>query len=295
MLTSYQRQAAITREVAQMVRDHLFRTVFRRAPAERIQEVLRAAKCHKTPDFMRHGTEFTFLDLLDLLDGAGVDLGLSIRTRDGQETTFWPGRNFGPTGSLDGTPHEALKATRDHDNFAHAHNRGAYRHSAAHHASPAPPSNNALRVVGNIVAPSSAVDDAVAEVEAEFRLRRPSLFAQRAALRQARAAGETPVTIRDLSVGERAEAEVDKRLAARAQLQPPRPMGVLSDEPGENAAAREWKGKRQRQELNEETLRENARRRAERANTRRAELRMANERRARLGIPAIRPVDEQED
>lgn len=98
-----------------MVRDHIFRTVLKKAPKERIEEMLRSIKCHKSVEVIRGGADFSFYDLLDLVDAAGIDIGLTIRTRDGEEVTFYPGQNFGETGGKNGTPREKRAARKPYD------------------------------------------------------------------------------------------------------------------------------------------------------------------------------------
>ncbi len=101
-----------------MVRDHIFRTVLKKAPKERIEEMLRSIKCHKSAASFRDGVDFSFYDLLDLVDAAGIDIGLTIRTRDGEEVTFYPGQNFGETGGKNGTPHEKRAARKPYEHTA---------------------------------------------------------------------------------------------------------------------------------------------------------------------------------
>jgi len=121
------------KEISQMVRDHIFRTVLKKAPKERIAEMLRSVKCHKDVEVFRNGQEFTFYDLLDLVDAAGIDIGFTIRMRDGEEVTFYPGHNFGKTGGEDGTPHEkrAAKKPYEYQNTTYDYNTNQARSGVA--------------------------------------------------------------------------------------------------------------------------------------------------------------------
>lgn len=114
-MSAFQRQGNIMKEISQMVRDHIFRTVLKKAPKERIAEMLRVVNCHKSVEVFRDGPEFTFYDLLDLVDAAGIDIGFTIRMRDGEEVTFYPGHNFGKTGGENGTPHEKRVAKKPYE------------------------------------------------------------------------------------------------------------------------------------------------------------------------------------
>jgi hypothetical protein len=111
------------KEIAQMVRDHIFQTVLKKAPKERIEELLRSVKCNKTVEVFRTGKEFSYFDLLDLLDATGIDVGMTIRMRDGEEVTFFPAHNFGETGGKPGTPWENKAAKKPYE--AYEYNRGA--------------------------------------------------------------------------------------------------------------------------------------------------------------------------
>ncbi len=113
-----------------MVRDHVFRTVLKKAPKERIEEMLKTVNCYKSVETFRHGIDFGLYDLLDLVDAAGIDIGITIRMRDGEEITFYPGHNFGKTGGRNGTPHEKRVAKKpyEYENTVYdsrAHPRGA--------------------------------------------------------------------------------------------------------------------------------------------------------------------------
>ncbi len=133
-MSAFQRQAGIMKELSQMVRDHIFRTVLRKAPKERIEEMLRSVKCHKSVEIFRDGVDFTFYDLLDLVDAAGIDIGLTIRIRDGEEVTFYPGHNFGETGGKNGTPREKRAAKKPFETHVYDYrdnNRYQQRQAAA--------------------------------------------------------------------------------------------------------------------------------------------------------------------
>jgi hypothetical protein len=108
------------KELSQMVRDHVFRTVLKKAPPERIEEMLKTVKCHKSVEVFRDGAEFGFYDLLDLVDAAGIDIGLTIRVRNGEEITFYPGHNFGGTGGKNGTPREKRVAKKPYEPYVAA-------------------------------------------------------------------------------------------------------------------------------------------------------------------------------
>ncbi len=120
-MSAFQRQGEIMKELSQMVRDHVFRTVLKKAPKERIEEMLKTVKCYKSVETFRYGADFGFFDLMDLVDGVGLDIGISIRMRDGEEVTFYPGHNFGETGEESGTPHEKRVAKKpyEYENLAH--------------------------------------------------------------------------------------------------------------------------------------------------------------------------------
>lgn len=125
-MSAFQRQAGIMKELSQMVRDYIFRTVLKKAPKEQIEEMLRSVKCHKAVATFRDDPEFSFYDLLDLVDAAGIDIGVTIRTRDGEEVTFFPAHNFGETGGKNGTPREKRVAKKPYEYTAPAyqHHRG---------------------------------------------------------------------------------------------------------------------------------------------------------------------------
>jgi hypothetical protein len=108
------------KEVSQMVRDYVFRTALKKAPKERIEEMLKTVGCHKSVEVFRFGPEFGIHDLMDLVDAAGIDIGITIRLRDGEEVTFYPGHNFGKTGGQNGTPREKLVAKKpyEYENYA---------------------------------------------------------------------------------------------------------------------------------------------------------------------------------
>jgi hypothetical protein len=116
-MSAFQRQSGIMKELSQMVRDYVFRTVLKKAPKERIEEMLKTVKCHKSVEVFRDGSEFGFYDLLDLVDAAGIDIGLTIRVRDGEEITFYPGHNFGGTGGKNGTPQEKRAAKKPYEPY----------------------------------------------------------------------------------------------------------------------------------------------------------------------------------
>jgi hypothetical protein len=123
-----------------MVRDHVFRTVLKKAPKERIEEMLKTVKCHKSVEVFRNGTEFSFYDLLDLVDAAGIDIGLTIRVRDGEEVTFFPGHNFGGTGDGNGTPRENRVAKKPYEPYvAPQHDYRAGRGRCGIHTPPLTP------------------------------------------------------------------------------------------------------------------------------------------------------------
>lgn len=128
-MSAFQRQGAIMKEISQMVRDHIFRTVLKKAPKERIAEMLRVVNCHKSVETFRDGPEFSFYDLLDLVDAAGIDIGFTIRMRDGEEVTFYPGHNFGKTGGKNGTPHEnrVAKKPYEYENTTYDYNTNRNR------------------------------------------------------------------------------------------------------------------------------------------------------------------------
>ena len=120
-MSAFQRQAAIMKEVSQMVRDYVFRTALKKAPKERIEEMLKTVGCHKSVEVFRFGPEFGIHDLMDLVDAAGIDIGITIRLRDGEEVTFYPGHNFGKTGDRNGTPREKRVAKKpyEYENYTH--------------------------------------------------------------------------------------------------------------------------------------------------------------------------------
>ena len=120
-MSAFQRQGEIMKELSQMVRDHVFRTVLKKAPKERIEEMLKTVKSYKSAEAFRYGADFGFFDLMDLVDAVGLDIGVSIRMRDGEEVTFYPGQNFGETGGEDGTLHERRVAKKpyEYENLAH--------------------------------------------------------------------------------------------------------------------------------------------------------------------------------
>lgn len=108
-----------------MVRDYIFRTVLKKAPKERIEEMLAVVKCRKSVESFRNGEDFSFYDLLDLVDAVGIDIGLTIRVRGGEEVTFYPGQNFGETGGENGTPHEKRVAKKPYEPTVIAYERPA--------------------------------------------------------------------------------------------------------------------------------------------------------------------------
>jgi hypothetical protein len=114
-MTSFQRQSGIVKEIAQMVREHVFRTTLRDIPDPQLREMLSSVKNHKTIEIFRDGKEFAWFDLLDLVDFCGIDLGITIRMRDGEEVTFYPGHNFGETGTCAGTPQEEKVAKKPYE------------------------------------------------------------------------------------------------------------------------------------------------------------------------------------
>ena len=137
-MNSIQRQLGVMKELSQMVRDHVFRTVLKKAPKERIKEMLKTVNCNKSVETFRDGPEFGFYDLLDLVDATGIDIGISIRMRNGEEVTFYPGHNFGKTGGKNGTPREKLAARKPFEyetpayDYSTQHGHGGVG-SLAHH------------------------------------------------------------------------------------------------------------------------------------------------------------------
>ncbi len=127
-MSRYQSQNAIMKEISQMVREHVFRTVLKKASDSRIEEMLRGVNCHKTPEVFRTGKDFGLYDLLDLVDAVGIDIGFTVRMRDGEELTFFPSRNFGQTGGRNGTPREKRVATKPYESKGAAYDyRGAHQ------------------------------------------------------------------------------------------------------------------------------------------------------------------------
>jgi hypothetical protein len=111
-MSAIQHQGDVLREAATMVRDYLFQNLFRHYSDEQLQEITRHS--HKAISAIRHGSA-TMWDLMDLLEGAGIDIGLTIRTRDGEKVTFFPGVNFGPMSSGAGDGQEKKVAKKSFD------------------------------------------------------------------------------------------------------------------------------------------------------------------------------------
>jgi len=109
-MSAVQRQSRVLIEVASMVRDYLFRHTFRDFSTERLEEMFR--KSTRTVEDLRV-KPITMWDLLDLLDGGEVDLGIVIRERNGSQLTFFPGSNFGSMTSASDTPREEETAKKD--------------------------------------------------------------------------------------------------------------------------------------------------------------------------------------
>jgi len=158
-MSAFQRQSGIMKEVSQMVRDYVFQTALKKAPKERIEEMLKTVKCHKSVEVFRNGTEFSFYDLLDLVDAAGIDIGITVRMRDGEEVTFYPGHNFGKTGGKNGTPREKRVAKKPYEAYTPNHDYRANRGHVTGAANPAWNRNAAGRQVAGRTGGLYAQDD----------------------------------------------------------------------------------------------------------------------------------------
>ena len=149
-----------------MVRDHVFRTLLKKAPKERIEEMLKTVNCYKSVETFRHGIDFGLYDLLDLVDAAGIDIGITIRMRDGEEITFYPGHNFGKTGGRNGTPHEKRVAKKPYEYDNQTYDYRAHPQGAIAAANPGAPLRYPKGVLGGS---ELAPDDDDADVRIGLR------------------------------------------------------------------------------------------------------------------------------